>query len=339
MNRLGVIAVLVIVTQQAAAQVELRWKWRKGEAFYVQTVTKVNQTLVIEDPRGDTVKASWSHRGATLIAVLGTGVSLNGTAILVPRRSERDREIEQKYEHTTWIRYSVEDRKDDGSAVLKLSVERDRGLVKGGEAEKPDTALDGATLTLHVDARGQVSKVEGADKLLDKLARDDTARRAALAEALSPEAIAASVSQSLGLLAGKAVKTGAEWETGGELKLGALGRLKLERKCKLESVENRGAKSLAKVSWTTKLLDYRPARSSGIAFQVVNGHLSDVSAVGSLEVDLDAGRPLSGKCEVKLAGYVTLLNTNVEYRARLAQEQVVTIKVEDRLPPKAEPMP
>src|SRR5262245_29551486 len=172
MYRLSVIAALVVLTQQAAAQVELRWKWRKGEAFYVQTVTKVKQTLVIEDPRGDTIKASWSHRGATLIAALGTGVPLSATAVLVPRQTERDREIQQEYEHTSWIRYSVEERNDDGSAVLKLSVERDRGVAKGGEADKPDNALDGASLTLHVDARGQVSKVEGTDKLLEKLTRD-----------------------------------------------------------------------------------------------------------------------------------------------------------------------
>src|SRR5438067_1677614 len=80
-----------------------------------------------------------------------------------------------------------------------------------------------------VDARGVVSRVEGADKLLKGLTAGDTGREKALAQALSEESLKASATQSLGLFPDGPVKPGESWERPVELKLGALGVVRLSR--------------------------------------------------------------------------------------------------------------
>ncbi len=336
MSRFVSCIALALLAMSAPAQTELKWKWRAGDTFYVQTVTKVKQTLVIEDPRGDVVKAPWSARGAACIAALSGGQPLPVSLTLVPRHTDRDREIQQNYEHSSLVRYTVQKRNDDGSAVLVQRVERDRSAVKGPESSKPDPTLEDAELTLHVNMRGQVTKVEGADKLLVLLAGDDTAKREALREMLDPETLRIAATQTLGLFPKESLKTGESWNSTAELKLGVAGRVKSEREFTLDAVENRGATSLARVSFTTKVSDYQPAKGGNLAFQVAAGYLTQASGKGSLEVDLDAGRLLRGESSVKLAGYLTLRNSDVFYRVRLAQEQTVTTRVTDKLPPKEE---
>src|SRR4051812_48490973 len=87
-----------LAASPAAAQVEMRWKWKQDAAFYVQTVTRVKQTLVIEDPRGNTVKAEWPLRGAACLTLVGglPGGSLAACATLVPRDPDFDREVRQE---------------------------------------------------------------------------------------------------------------------------------------------------------------------------------------------------------------------------------------------------
>src|SRR5437870_3859998 len=110
MTRWAPVVVLLFTVSPIHAQIELKWKWRAGETFYVQSVTKVKQTLVIEDPHGDTVNAGWNLRGAACVATLAAGQPLTVSTTLapLPRRADRDREIRQNYEHTTLIRYTVE---------------------------------------------------------------------------------------------------------------------------------------------------------------------------------------------------------------------------------------
>ena len=122
---------------------------------------------------------------------------------------------------------------------------------------------------------------------------------------------------------------GDTWTVPGELKLGAMGQVKLERTFTLDEVSSKGATSLARLSFTSRLTDYQPAKTGGNAFRITEGTLSQGEGKGSLEMDLDAGRPRASVSTVKLRGYVTLLNTNIVYRARLAQEQSVTLTVHD----------
>src|SRR5581483_9130013 len=136
---------------------------REGQTFYVQTVTKVQQSLVVEDPKATRAWQAWA-RGVGVVALFPAPLAGPLTAVggLAPLRGERDREVRQNYEHTSYLRYTVKKKNKDGSAVLTQQVVPGRNTVKSPLiAERIDATLDGgeggvrpAELTLHVDARG-----------------------------------------------------------------------------------------------------------------------------------------------------------------------------------------
>jgi hypothetical protein len=311
--RLGVVLLLALAGAASAKPVELKWKWKADETFYVQTVTRVKQTLVVEDPRGDP-----DRPGA-------------------PRRTDRDRELRQDYEHISWVRYTVTRVNPDGSAVLKQTVVADRTAVKGPEVTKDDRTFDGVELTLHVDAHGKVTKVEGADKLLDKLAAGDTTRREAMREKVSEESLRKSATRTLNLMPDAPVEVGETWKRSDELKLGAMGSATTERVYKLEKVEDRGATRYASVSFVNRVTGYRPAADGDLALRIADGTLSESSGKGTVEIDMDAGRPSEATTSLSLSGTFTFRNREETFRTRLTQEQTVTVKVTDRLPPKEQP--
>jgi hypothetical protein len=344
MTRLAVVLTLLL-TRPGTAQVELKWKWGKNDTFYVKTVTKVQQTLIIEDPRDDTVKAPWSNRGTALVASLADRSPLNAASLLVPRRSDRDRVLHQDYDHTAVVRYRVIKQNDDGSAVITQQVVPNRGKVKGGapeDVEKPDTTLDGIELTLHVDAQGKVTKVEGGDKLLGKLTGDDSGKRdvsldsgkrEALVEALSEESLRGSASGALRVMPDKSVEPGASWTVPASLHLGALGQVKLERTFTLKDVDKKSDGDVARLGFTTRVVDYQPGRPGKLdAFRITDGYLSRAEGNGEFTVGVGAGRVEKATCTMNLHGLLTLRNSHVSYRTRLEQKQTVTLTVSDKMP-------
>jgi hypothetical protein len=315
--------------------VDLRWKWKAEESFYVQTTTTVKQTMVIEDQRAapsQVLAARGVDRLPLAVSPGGSGPLNAASALLYPLRWPREREIGQEFEHVCVLHYRVEsvDPKD-GSAVLTQRVVWQ--TVKGGEVEKFDTTLDNARLTLHVDARGQVTKVEGAKALLEKLTPE---QQEAVGEALSEENLRTSTSQALGLLPGEAdkvSKVGQTWSRTVPLKLGGLGQLELARDFVLESMADGGGK--AKIDFTTRVVRYRPAKGEGRGYRLSEGLLTTVQGKGAVELDLSAGRPVRSSANLTLAGFFTFHpEPRTTYRMRLTQWQTVKTTVSDKEPPR-----
>ncbi len=318
MRRLALGGLLLLgLALPAPAQVELTWKWKEGDKFYAQVVTAVKQTLVVEGPRGD---------GAP------------GAA----RDAGNDREVRQEYEQTALLSYTVKKANKDGSAEL---VQRVEGLtVKGPDAAKVDTQLGprerladgGAELTLHVGPRGEVTKVEGADKLLERLAGNDSGARRALEEALSPDALKKAASQALGFLPKDKVKAGDNWDRKAELSLGALGRLKVEHRYTYPGKGEGGDKGLERIAFTTAVTGFEPNKggSSALPFQVTEGNFKSADGKGSALFDAEKGRLVRATSSLRLDGTLTIKNVATTYRTRLEQEQTSTITVMDKPPAK-----
>src|SRR5262249_20067080 len=202
--------------------------------------------------------------------------------------SANDREVRQAFEHTTLISYTVRKAEKDGGAVLVQKVER--AAVKGPEATRTDEGVAGAELVLHVSPRGEVTKVEGHDKLLRRLAGGDSGRRAVLAAALSEESLKRQATQALGLLPDGPAKKGQKWKQPAELDLGPLGRLKVEREYTCEDPGDKD-KGVARFSSTTTVKGYEPGKGRSPAFQITRGQFKAAEGSGSLEFNADAGRP------------------------------------------------
>jgi hypothetical protein len=311
--------VLLAASETVQAQGELAWKWKPDQKFYVETVTQVNQTVVVADP------AARPRRTSGLV---GWVVSQ------MPPTGDNDREVQLKYELITLTRYTVKKVNADGSAEVEQAVEK--LVVKGPEVEK-DAAGPGLALTLHVDARGRVSKVGGADRLLDELAERDSGKRATLAAALSAEAVQRAATQALGFLPDEAAREGLTWEREVDAALGALGTLKLTRACKVAGVSDKQAK----ITWKVKAPHYeavKPSESGPTPSAVVTaGTLRRVEGDGALTFDREAGRLVEGTSTLKIGGYLTMKNGGTLYHLTVSQEQESKTRVLDK--PPAPPMP
>src|SRR4051794_33093328 len=49
MVRIAIVLALLLTGSAVAQEVELKWKWREKDSFETRTLTKIKQTLVVED--------------------------------------------------------------------------------------------------------------------------------------------------------------------------------------------------------------------------------------------------------------------------------------------------
>lgn len=307
--------VLVVAGGTAAAQTELAWKWKEGQTFYVETTTEVKQTAIVADPNA---------RPLTAPGVIGWALAT------LPPKGENDRELSLKFELYSLVRYTVKKANADGSAEVEQTVLKQ--LVKAPDVEK-DAALSSASLILHVDARGRVSKVTGLDKLLESLAGLDTGKRATLTAILSPEAVRRSATQALGFLPAKAART---WEQEVDAGLGPLGTLTLTRSFTAEG------SGKSRLSWTVKDGRYQPGKATdkgpAPTALVTGGSFGLIEGSGSLTFDAEAGRLVDGTSTLKLKGFVTIKSSDAVYRMTIAQDQEAKTRVLDQPPAPPKPM-
>src|SRR5262249_9059829 len=111
----GALLLALVCVLPAHGQVTLAWKWKDSD-FYVRTETKVQQTYVVEDERGDVPAPP-----APLGTVVGA-LALAGTGKALARNSLNDREVRQGFAHVAYLHYKVLKVNDDGSAIVSQQV-------------------------------------------------------------------------------------------------------------------------------------------------------------------------------------------------------------------------
>jgi hypothetical protein len=339
MRRLGLCGVLLLAAVWVApahGQTELAWKWTKDGEFYVRTETKVQQTFVVEDPRGDVPAPS-----ARLGSVVGA-LALAGAGKATTRNTSNDREVRQGFAQIAYLRYKVLEINKDGSARVSQQIVKELKVAKDppekGEDDTPkddellgppEPGKPGAELILHVKASGEVTKVEGQEKLL-KLLGTDSGKQQALKEALSEESLKKTLSESLGFLPGKKVKAGNTWKRTAKLNLGPLGSFEVQHDYSYEGKE----KQLDRLTRTTQLLNFIPSKGDTLAFRVLDGRFRVARGEGTFDFDADKGRLVKGSTSMNLEGTLTIRNGDKTYRTRLVQQQSTTTTVMDKLPEK-----
>jgi hypothetical protein len=321
---------------QGQGQGELTWKWKEGETFYVETVSKVTQKLLVEDPRTAGKKKEPGKE-----------------------RNANDREIHQVFQHTTVLSYTTRKVEKDGSAVVVQKVEwvlLKSGDKLRGEVIKEDDSLVGAELVLHVKPTGEVTRVEGQKKLLEKLTARDTEKESLFAGALSEASLKKAANQALAFLPqSSGERKEKTWKRPAELALGAFGRLTVEHVYKYEGEGSGKDKDVAKISFTTDVKSFEPARArsksptavepepatgtgkgKGIstAYQVERGTFKATEGKGTLEFNTATGRLVRATSGIQFIGDLTIKNVDNVYHTHLTQEQTAETKVMDKRPPK-----
>src|SRR5262249_23629457 len=141
--RRGWMALMVtagLITTSAQGQNPLSWKFNKGDAFKYETVLAAKQTMKLLDKDG----------------------------------KPDGKEVKNDIEYTIVISYSVLDAQPDGNVVLECKVESTKFKNAAGGPIIADDKVQGATYKLTLNAKREVTKVEGYDAFIKKLAGDDT---------------------------------------------------------------------------------------------------------------------------------------------------------------------
>jgi len=189
---------VLLAPGSAAAQVNLAWRFKVGEQFFVKEVVSVRQTIKIMDAE---TRQEVEETKISRFAVLKT---------------QKDSTVLEQTIQSLKIKHSGEG-PDVDTKVLKQ--------------------LEGARFQVTLDARGQVVKLSGYDDLLKKFAKDDPLNARLVRALMTEESFKVALVSLFGFVPGKAVAKGDSWDHKSPLPLGPLGVLTLDDRYTLEGVD------------------------------------------------------------------------------------------------------
>ncbi|MBX9678315.1 MAG: hypothetical protein K2X38_06090 [Gemmataceae bacterium] len=184
-------------------------------------------------------------------------------------------------------------------------------------------ALVGSELTLTIDKELNVKKIEGADKLVEKLSQGNKQLEPLLKSILSDDALKQMAVPSWGAypIAGKK-----NWERTSDLKLPGIGTYKTTYNYTQESDE--------KVKIDAKLTYSAPGADRGaLPFTIKDGSsLTTKNATGAATLDKAKGRITDSKMTMELEGNLKIDVAGMETDVNLSQTQVTEVKASDTNP-------
>jgi hypothetical protein len=202
-------------------------------------------------------------------------------------------------------------------------------MVKGATgAPIPDDKLQGATFTLTLNPKLEVTKLEGYNDLIKKLAGDDANVLKTVKSILSEELLMKSAKEAFAFLPAKQVKEGDTWGKDHTVKmpLGPLGTLETTSLYKYEGKGKLNDKEYDKISFTTTVEYSAPKEDQGLAFKVTKGELKADNAKGTIYFDNTTGRLVQYEMTLNLTGTLTLSINNVPLDTKITkQEQSVKV--------------
>jgi hypothetical protein len=202
--------------------------------------------------------------------------------------------------------------------------------------DKFNQQLKGATFRLTVTPRGEVTKFEGYEALLKKLAGEDAVARQTVQAVLGEENLKRQATDVFGVLPAKPVSGGDEW--GGdqkrELSLGPLGNFTTTRTFTYEGKDNLGGKTFDKITFKGTAAYSPPKSGEGgpFPFQVTKGDLKMEEIQGKVWFDDAAGRLVGMEVSLRVKGTMTVVVNGNTLDTELDQERTTRTRVLDKAP-------
>jgi hypothetical protein len=289
------------------AAVKLEWKFTKGDKFFLKTDSLVKQTM---------------------------------------RTPSLNKELKLETEQTTVFGVTVQDVLADKSVVLEYKIEgmTAKSAVGGGAAaadERLQQQLGGATFTVTLSPKGEVTKFEGYDGLVKKFAGDDKNAEKLVRAVLSEAELKARATDALGFLPDTPVKIDAKWQRESKLPFGPLGSFDLKRNYTYEGQGKApDGKAREKIIYQVEATYSAPPKAEksegtpALPFQVAKGDLKAENFKGTIFFDAGAGRLTHSEMTVNLKGTVSFAaqgqGGNID--TEVAVEQVVRTTVTNTNP-------
>ncbi|MBM3981671.1 MAG: hypothetical protein FJ304_15620 [Planctomycetes bacterium] len=293
---LAVVAALALAAPAPAQDVSLKWTLKEGDQFYTNTVADMDMTMT----------------------VLGTDVNV-------------------KMKMTGVQRYKILSSKPGATKVeltmlaLKMTAE---GLPAGaGGVGDIGDRVKGATVTATLNDDMEVTKVEGYDKFIDKLAGDNEAERKQMKTQFSETAVGQMVSQVFSFAPAKAVKVGDTWNRTDKVPTGGFGDASVKQKYKLDSVTGGVAKLGLEGDMSFKAGDGAiPGLPEGV--KVTKFDLKADKITGTVLFDTKAGRLKETKQNMSFSGTIAMSANGMDLEMKMKIKGTQTATVTDKNPTK-----
>jgi hypothetical protein len=284
MTRRSWLLVLLWLGAAQAADAQIAWKWRSGEAITLETSTTSRLTL-----------------------------RLAGQAL--PQDSDSTTRETFRLVRKAGEQWQVERTVD----ALQM---RTQGF--GGEVlDRVAPRLRGSTFTATVEpAQRKVGKLEGVAEWLKAVQAEEPSLRDALADLIDAETLRAEMENLLvGFLPGKAVRPGERWKRPGTVALGPLKSFSGEAEYVAKGKAAVDGQQLEQidVTWT---LSYQapPKGSGGLLLNVVEGKLKPSQARETYWFDAQAGRLVRVERSFRVRGPLTVAVGNERVVVDVEQE-------------------
>ena len=197
----AVCLLLVAVASSAAADVNLEWKFKEGDVFYAENVTKTKQTM--------------------------------GPAGAAPAKVEKKTTAVAKY---TVLKTTPEGTVLEMRFAGFKTDGKDLGAALGNAFANN---LKDASFRITLNNSGQVSKFEGIDEYLKKIVGDNEEALKAARMGVE-EMFTQGITQTFGFLPEKGISKGDKWKQTGKLPLPMFGTLKTETEYVYEGSGQKG---------------------------------------------------------------------------------------------------
>ena len=298
MLRRGVVALslaMALVGALVQAQTPLAWKFQKDDGFRYEMTSTVKQTLKLLDKDG----------------------------------KPEGKDIVQDITYTIVMSYKVLDASADGNVVLENKVDsmKFKNTIAAANTIAADPKVEGATFKITLNAKREVTALDGYEAFLKRMAGDDANMLKTLQAVLPKEYFMRTAREAFGFLPDKPEKT---WTRDLLSPLGPLGDLSVKNTYKDEGVETQNGKPLQKITFDSAVI-YSPPNAQSpqlqqSPFRVVKGKLDRTDKnKGTILFDAQAGRIASMNTDITLKGTMSLVISGTKIDADIDQNQKTKI--------------
>jgi hypothetical protein len=291
--------------------VRLEWRFVANRPFYQKVVTRTAQKMKVS----------------------GTEVATTQQQTFLIRWSP----VKQLPDRSWVVKYRIEALQFEFDvAGNKITYDSANSNAKNPLASTLDLFV-GAELTLTLNPRKQVTKVEGREALLARLARADPTFKATIEAFFTDDALKGVADPLFATLPGGKLAKGTTWAEQGKMDMGPIGSLTTTTRYVFEGPDAR-ERRLLRVGLKREL-KYAPpaggAGAGGLPYKVKGASFKDAHATGTIHVDPKKGRVERAETKMRLTGTLSVDVGGNSTDLELDQTQTTTVTTSDSLPAKA----
>ena len=288
------LALAAAPAQPPAAATTIKWNLKAGDTLYAKTTTAMNQKM-----------------------------ELMGQA------------IDMKMDMGMTMRLKVTDVKPDATVVEVAYQKVDLDINMPGVGAIPGLAdlgdkFKGATFTVTLNDKGVVTKVDGVEKFMDKLADGDEMTKQMVKGMMGPDAVKQQFAYIFTPTPGKPVAVGDTWVQKDKVSMGGMGKYESTATYKLLGVTD----GVAKIGLTADMKFELGGEMEGLPFKITKSDIKVDSFTGTLLFDTKLGRLTDSTSDLAAGGSLSMSAAGMEIDMVMKQKAKVVTVVSDRNPTK-----